>query len=45
MNRGEEIRQVFQQLVALSPEQWATFEQHLEEVKFKKRIICARLGK
>ncbi|QNF32530.1 Crp/Fnr family transcriptional regulator [Adhaeribacter swui] len=44
MNRSEQIRQVFEQLVALSPKQWAPFEQHLEEVKFKKNAFLCQAG-
>ena len=44
MNRNEQIRQVFQQMVALNSEQWAMFEQHLEEVKFKKNAYLCQAG-
>jgi len=44
MNHSAQIRQVFEQLVALSPEQWRTFEQHLEEVIFQKNEFLCRAG-
>lgn len=44
MNRAEQIKLVFQQLVDLSPAQWQTFEQHLEEVTFLKNDFLCQVG-
>ena len=44
MTRAEQIKLVFQQMVDLTPEQWAAFEQHLEEVTYRKNDFLCQAG-
>ncbi|MGV3586186.1 MAG: Crp/Fnr family transcriptional regulator [Adhaeribacter sp.] len=44
MLRSDRIKNIFGQLVQLSPEEWQAFAQHLEEVSFPKNSFLCRAG-